>query len=59
MAVHMLGQPARMDELKAIADEHGLLLIEDCAQAFGASYKGADAGLDRRRGHLQLQVFKT
>ena len=44
MAVHMLGNPARLDELKAIADEHGLLLVEDCAQAFGASYKGRKVG---------------
>ena len=44
MAVHMLGNPARLDELKAIADEHNLLLIEDCAQAFGASYKGRRVG---------------
>ncbi len=44
MAVHMLGNPARLDELKAIADEHGLLLVEDCAQAFGARYKGRYVG---------------
>ena len=44
MVVHMLGNPARMDELKAIADEHKLLLIEDCAQAFGGSYKGRMLG---------------
>jgi len=31
LVVHMLGNPARLDELKAIADEHHLLLIEDCA----------------------------
>ena len=34
MAVHMLGNPARIDELKAIADKHDLFLIEVCAQAF-------------------------
>src|SRR6476646_5242180 len=39
MVVHMMGNPARLDELKAIADEHGLFLIEDSAQAFGAVYK--------------------
>ena len=32
MAVHMMGNPARLDELEAIADEHDLLLIEDCAR---------------------------
>ncbi len=31
MAVHMMGNPARLDELKAIADQHGLILLEDCA----------------------------
>jgi dTDP-4-amino-4,6-dideoxygalactose transaminase len=44
MVVHMLGNPARMDELKAIADEHKIFLIEDCAQAFGGSYKGRMLG---------------
>jgi dTDP-4-amino-4,6-dideoxygalactose transaminase len=44
MVVHMLGNPARMDELKALADEHKLYLIEDTAQAFGASYKGRRLG---------------
>jgi len=44
MVVHMMGNPARMDELKAVADEHGLPLIEDCAQAFGAVYKGRVVG---------------
>src|SRR5947199_2163212 len=44
MAVHMMGNPARLAELKAIADRHGLYLVEDCAQAFGASYKGRPVG---------------
>ncbi|MBN6051797.1 DegT/DnrJ/EryC1/StrS family aminotransferase [Nonomuraea sp. RK-328] len=34
MAVHLLGAPARIDELRALADAHGLALIEDCAQAW-------------------------
>src|SRR6266571_5361351 len=34
MVVHMMGNPARLPELKALADEHGLFLIEDAAQAF-------------------------
>lgn len=44
MAVHLMGNPARMTELKALADQHALLLIEDCAQAFGASYHGLPVG---------------
>ncbi|WP_156325527.1 DegT/DnrJ/EryC1/StrS family aminotransferase [Nonomuraea sp. SBT364] len=34
MAVHLFGAPARVDELRALADRHGLALIEDCAQAW-------------------------
>lgn len=36
MVVHLYGQTARMDEIKAICDKHGLKLIEDCAQSHGA-----------------------
>ena len=59
MAVHMLGNPARLDELKAIADEHGLLLLEDCAQAFGASYKGRMVGSIGHAGTYSFNIFKT
>ena len=38
LAVHYGGQSCRMDELRALADRHGLLLIEDVAQACGATY---------------------
>ncbi len=59
MAVHMLGNPARLDELKAIADEHKLLLIEDCAQAFGARYKGRGVGSIGNAGTYSFNVYKT
>jgi len=59
MAVHMMGNPARLDELKAIADEHNLYLIEDCAQAFGASYKGRPIGSIGHVGTFSFNVFKT
>jgi dTDP-4-amino-4,6-dideoxygalactose transaminase len=38
--VHLYGQPADMDEVMGIAREHGLKVIEDNAQAFGAEYRG-------------------
>jgi UDP-2-acetamido-2-deoxy-ribo-hexuluronate aminotransferase len=38
--VSLYGQPADMDELNAIAERHGLIVIEDAAQSFGASYRG-------------------
>lgn len=44
IAVDPFGQPADYDELRAIADRHGLWLIEDAACAAGASYKGRSAG---------------
>jgi len=44
MAVHMFGQPAKMEQLNEIAQDHDLFLIEDAAQAHGAEYKGQKAG---------------
>jgi dTDP-4-amino-4,6-dideoxygalactose transaminase len=59
MAVHMMGNPARLDELKAIADAHGLFLIEDCAQAFGATYHGRPVGAIGKIGTFSFNVYKT
>src|SRR5207247_1807189 len=59
MAVHMMGNPASLDELKAIADRHGLYLVEDCAQAFGASYKGRPVGSIGNVGTFSFNVYKT
>lgn len=42
--VHLYGQPADMDALNAIADKHGLFLLEDAAQAHGACYKSLPIG---------------
>lgn len=44
MAVHLYGHPCEMDSLTALAREHGLFLIEDCAEAFGSLYKGRHVG---------------
>lgn len=44
IAVHLYGQPCRMNEIKKISDRHGLALIEDCAQSHGALYEGARVG---------------
>jgi dTDP-4-amino-4,6-dideoxygalactose transaminase len=42
--VHLYGMPAEMDRIKAIADRHGLPIIEDAAQAHGARYRGKPVG---------------
>jgi perosamine synthetase len=42
--IHMFGQPANMDALKEIAEDKGIALVEDAAQAHGAEYKGQKAG---------------
>ncbi len=44
VAVHLYGQVCDVDALGALASRHGLLLIEDAAQAHGASWRGARAG---------------
>ena len=42
--VHLAGLPCAMDEIMTIADEHGLLVVEDCAQAHGAEHNGRKVG---------------
>jgi dTDP-4-amino-4,6-dideoxygalactose transaminase len=44
MPVHLYGHPAEMDEIRDFADTHDLYLIEDAAQAHGASYKNEKVG---------------
>lgn len=44
IVVHLAGMPAEMDDIMALAKQHGLFVIEDCAQAHGARYKGRPVG---------------
>ena len=44
MVVHLYGQVCQMDDIRTLARQHGLQIVEDCAQAHGALYKGARVG---------------
>lgn len=44
MPVHLFGQPVDVKAIRALCDRHGLILIEDCAQSFGASVDGQQTG---------------
>jgi dTDP-4-amino-4,6-dideoxygalactose transaminase len=52
--VHLYGHPCDMDPIMAFASEHGLSVVEDCAQAHGALYKGRPCGT---LGHLAAFSF--
>ena len=59
LAVHMLGNPARLDDLLDVAQRHGVALLEDCAQAFGGSYRGRPLGSFGIAGGLSFNAYKT
>jgi dTDP-4-amino-4,6-dideoxygalactose transaminase len=58
MPVHLTGNPAPMDEIMAIAREHNLVVIEDCAQAHRAKYHGRWVGTIGDFGCFSLNDFK-
>ena len=41
---HLYGTPGKINELKAICDKHGAIIVEDAAESFGATYKGEQTG---------------
>jgi len=54
IVVHLAGMPADMDPIMEFSKEHGLYIIEDCAQAHGATYKGRSVG---SIGHIGAWSF--
>ncbi len=44
VVAHLYGTPGKIDEIRAIADKHGALIVEDAAESFGATYKGKQTG---------------
>ena len=59
MAVHMLGAPCQMDALKELSGKYGIAVVEDVAQACGASFRGQCLGTWGEFGAFSLNVFKT
>ncbi|HIE04746.1 MAG TPA: DegT/DnrJ/EryC1/StrS family aminotransferase [Candidatus Latescibacteria bacterium] len=57
--VHFAGYPADMDELKEIAQEHGLTIIEDACHAWGTDYKGRKVGAIGSMGAFSFQASKN
>ena len=54
IVVHLAGMPAEMDAIMALSEKHGFKVIEDCAQAHGAKYKGRSVGTI---GHIGAWSF--
>ena len=59
MIVHLFGQTAEMDEIEEIAQDHGITLIEDAAQAHGTEYKGRKAGSMAKIGCFSFYATKN
>lgn len=59
MPVHMYGSSARMDRIMDIARKHKLLVLEDTAQGFGATFKGKSLGTIGDAGALSFDFGKT
>ncbi len=59
LVVHLFGCPADMEGLLAVARDHRLPLIEDCAQAPGATYRGRGVGTLGDMGGFSLNIHKT
>ncbi|HSR36934.1 MAG TPA: aminotransferase class I/II-fold pyridoxal phosphate-dependent enzyme, partial [Desulfurivibrionaceae bacterium] len=57
--VHMMGAAARIEEIKAIADKHGIPVLEDTAQAAGASLNGRRLGSFGACGTFSFDPVKT
>jgi len=58
LVVHLTGRPCEMDQIVAIAETHRLSLIEDCAQAFGATYGAQPVGSFGEAGCFSFHPLK-
>ena len=58
IAVHLWGNACEVDQMRALCDSRGIVLIEDCAQAWGTTYKGKLVGTYGHYGCLSLNEYK-
>ncbi|HFI0306655.1 DegT/DnrJ/EryC1/StrS family aminotransferase [Streptococcus suis] len=56
--VHLYGVPAKIDEIQAICDKHGAILVEDAAESLGATYKGKQTGTFGRHSIISFNGNK-
>ncbi len=59
IAVHMGGRPADLDQLTAVAEKHGIALLEDAAHAHGSEWRGRKVGAFGIGGTFSFQASKT
>jgi len=59
IAVHMGGRPADLDQLRAVAEKQGLMLLEDAAHAHGSEWRGRKVGTFGIGGTFSFQASKT
>ncbi|MET9491151.1 DegT/DnrJ/EryC1/StrS family aminotransferase [Nocardia sp. NPDC006630] len=59
LAVHLFGRTLDMDRLVALADRHGVALVEDCAQAVGATWRGRKVGTFGAAGCFSFHPSKN
>lgn len=59
IVVHLTGRPADLDRISAICEQKNIVLIEDCAQAVGAKYKGQPVGSFGKTGCFSLHPLKN
>ena len=58
VVAHLYGTPGKIDEIRAIADKHGALIVEDAAESLGATYKGKQTGLFGNLGAISFNGNK-
>jgi dTDP-4-amino-4,6-dideoxygalactose transaminase len=59
IVANLYGTPAKLEEIKAICDQHSVVMIEDAAESLGATYRGKQTGTFGKYSALSLVVLKN